>query len=156
MPYSARSVTGAFNAAQSLDRALGGGDQLVVEHHAHPFAAGDEVQHPFIALVAMLAQDQILHAELHPFGIVGATFHVRPFATFVINRYHLRLVGLDQINARDQPQPLGRQRDRVPPFRLYRPVSSLSRIRRLKQSTTQVTVATKKNRAVNDVGEAEP
>ena len=49
-------------------------------------------------------------------------------------------------------------RDRPPchSLRLCRPVLSPSGIDRMKQSTAQVTVAAQKNRAVNDVGEAEP
>ena len=92
---------------QPLDCALRGGDQIVVERDAHPFAAGNEVQHSFVALVAVLAQDQALHAQLYPFRVVGALLHVRPFATFVVDRHHLSLIRLDQVHARDQPQALG-------------------------------------------------
>ena len=59
------------DAPQALDRLLRGGDELVVERDAHPFAARDEIEHALVAVVAVLAQEEPLHAELHPLGIVG-------------------------------------------------------------------------------------
>ena len=89
-----------------------GGNELVVERHPHPFAAPDEIEHALVARVAVLAQQESLHAELHPLGVVGAALDVRALAALVVDRRHAAAVRLDQVHAGNQAQALGGQRDR--------------------------------------------
>ena len=99
------------DAPQALDLLLRGGDELVVERDAHPFAARDEVEHTLVAVVAVLAQEESLHAELHPLGIVGPALEVRALAALVVDRRHLAAVRLDQIHPGDQTQAVRGQRE---------------------------------------------
>ena len=114
-----RAVGG--EAAQALDGSARAGDELFVERNAHPLATADEVQHALDAVVAVLAQQQALRAELHALGLVGAAAHVGPLAALVVDGRHPAAVRLDEVELGDEPQALGRQRHRprVQPGRLF-------------------------------------
>src|SRR5262249_15568903 len=76
--------------AQSLDREGGHVEQLLVEDHPHALLGGDEVNDAFIALVAVLAQNQALSAKLHTLGIVGTARNVGALAALVVDRHYTR------------------------------------------------------------------
>ena len=77
------------------DCLLGRRYQLLIERHPHPLAAGHEIQHPFLAPVPVIAQNEALHADLHAFRLVCPTLHVRAFAALVIDRNDASIVRRD-------------------------------------------------------------
>ena len=101
------------DAAQPLHRLPRSGDELVVECYPDPLAAADEVEHALVARVAVLPQQEPLHAELHPLGVVRPALDVRALAALVVDRRHLGAIRLDQIHARNQAQALRGQGDRA-------------------------------------------
>ena len=71
------------------------GAQFIVEGHGHALPRFGEVEHAFVAAVAVLFQDHALHAELHALGIVGAPRHMRAFAALVVHRGDVLAVAFD-------------------------------------------------------------
>ena len=99
-----RDDPGRGDAPQTVDRLERGGYELFVERHAHAFAAAGEVEHPFDAVVAMLAQHEALHAKLHPLGIVRAPLGMWPLAALVVDGRHPSAVRFDEVHPGDQPE----------------------------------------------------
>ena len=100
------------NAPQPLDCPLRQGHQLVVERDTDPFAAAHEVQGALVADVAVFAQQEPLHTELHPLGIVGAALDVRALAALVVDGRDLAVPRLDQVHAGNHAQALRGKGDR--------------------------------------------
>ena len=72
------------------------------EHNRHPLFRAGELEHPGLALVAVLAQQEALCADLNPVGVVGAGRYVRALAALVIDRCHLCALALDEIDMRGE------------------------------------------------------
>jgi hypothetical protein len=108
-----RHLAPCRDEAQAIDRSAREGAQFIVEGHGNALPRFGEVEHAFVAAVAVLFQDHALHAELHALGIVGAPRHMRAFAALVVDRGDVLAVAFDEVHACDQPEPFRRQGHRA-------------------------------------------
>ena len=90
--------------AQTVDRRERPFAKLRIELNRHSFTRTREVQHPGFALIAVLFQDQALHAKLNALRIVGARRDMWPLAALVIDGGYRGAVCLDQIHLRNQAE----------------------------------------------------
>ena len=97
--------------AQAVDGLLGELAQFVGEWHVDPLAAGGEVQHTALALVAVLGEDHSLDAQLHPLRVIGAVRDVGAVATFVVDRGDGETFALAQVEPGDEAEPAGGEAD---------------------------------------------
>lgn len=87
--------------------------QIVGETDPHALSRGGKVNRSLVALVAVLAQQQTLGAELHALRFPGATGHGRLPALLVLDRPDPFSIALDQIDDCSEVQRLARQMDRT-------------------------------------------
>lgn len=97
--------------AQAVDGVAGEGVEFVVEFHRDPLAGFGVVEHAAAAGVAVLLEDEPLHAELHAFGVVGAAGDVGAFAAFVVHGGDGAVGHFEQVEPGDEPECAAGERD---------------------------------------------
>ena len=108
-----RNTAAGGDEAQPVHRGERLRAQRLVKAHAHPLAALAEIERAFGAAIAVVLKDQPLDAELDELGLPGARRHMRAPAALVVDRLDRTVLGLDQVELGDQPEPLGGQGHRA-------------------------------------------
>ena len=98
------------NTPQFLDKLKRVRDQHVIKRNSHSLAGLGKVDLSFVAVVAVVSQQQADRAELDLLGHPGRPVHGRP-PTLHLDRHDLAVPLLDDVGLRDQPEPPRAQLD---------------------------------------------